>query len=689
MKKFLCLLLALLLCLGATVISAFGEESGDAPGEENSSVVSDDPSSNDEPPVSSIDEPSSSSTDEPSSSTDDPSSGSDDPRTECAVTVTHVGDGDIRYEDKSYYIGDTLVLNISPAQNMGVKTITVNGEETDGFSVGGGAVSIELDGDIDVVVEFADAVRVIVAWGEGAQSVTANGGEIPNNSGFWVIKGSDLILRIRANANQTIDKVINNKEDVTSKVKGGVYTVKEIESGCVIDISFRESGNTEVKVYTITVNVEGKGKVDPDGNVQVEHGGSLSLTITPDEGYVVQSVSDRGRTYKVSGNSYTVKNVYEDGTVTVIFASENGENSSASDNSSTAGDIGRDYITRSEIEALAQGQDIRIDISTKTKIGKDALSYINELVKSGKSVAIGVSGKYWWMLPEDANFAVASLADDGINFGVLIDSGNASAEMKALIAEKSYAQSYGNVENVTIERISATALPDGTRLKVYMGDKFSPGQRLDWLKYSTTNKKFTQMCDVDGALVKVDNSGYATVEMPFPEKYGMLVNYIAKYSTVTLTWNQTECSVSIIGDISVSEDGQSTNAIAWKSGGDVYITVNIKDGFAIKEIITSDFSNMQLFNNGNDVTATGAKDVTDSVTIKIKGISKDGQISITTEKSQKAAVKASATVPWDVLILIGVIVIAVIVGGYIFIVKWRQSDDDDDDDYYDDDEDEE
>lgn len=685
MKKFLCLLLALLLCLGATAISAFGEESGDDPvSSVDTDYESEEPSS-EEP---SSEEPSS---EEPSSeepSDDEPSS--DVPLVEAAVTVTLVGDGDIKYEEKTYYVGDTLVLNISPEQNMGVKSITVNGEELDGFSVGGGAVSVLIEGDTEVVVEFADAVRVIVAWGEGAQSVTANGGEIPNNSGFWVIKGSDLILRIRANANQTIDKVINNKEDVTSKVKGGVYTVKEIESGCVIDISFRESGNTDVKVYTITVAVEGKGKVDPDGNVQVEHGGSLSLTITPAEGYVVQSVSDRGRTYKVSGNSYTVKNVYEDGTVTVIFAPENGEDPSSADNSSTSGgDIGRDYITRSDIEALAQGQDIRIDISAKTKIGKDALGYINELVKSGKSVAIGVSGKYWWMLPVDASFATASLADDGINFGVLIDSGNASAEMKALIAEKADAESYGNVENVTIERLSATALPEGTRLKVYMGEKFSPGQRLDWLKYSTTNKKFSQMCDADGALVKVDNSGYATVEMPFPEKYGMLVNYIAAHSTVTLIWNQTECSVSVIGDISVSEDGQSTNAIAWKSGGDVYITVNIKDGFAVKEISTADYSNMQLFNNGNDVTATGAKDVTDSVTIKIAGISKDGQISITTEKAQKAAVKASATVPWDVLILIGVIVIAVIAGGYIFIVKWRQSDDDDDDDYYDDDEDEE
>lgn len=688
MKKFLCLLLALLLCLGATAIGAFAEEGEDDPASSVDTTSESDEPSSEEP---SDDEPSS---DEPSS--EDPSSeepsgdepSSDVPLVEAAVTVTLVGNGDVSYEQKTYYVGDTLLLNLSPAQNMGVKSITVNGEELDGFSTGGGAVSVVLNGDTEVVVEFADAVRVIVAWGEGAYEVTANGNEIPNNRGFMVIKGSDLILRIRTNANQTIDKVTNDGEDVTSKVKGGVYTVKEIESGCVIDISFRDSGQTEVKVYTITVNIEGKGKVDPDGSVQVEHGGSLSLTITPDKGYVVQSVSDRGRTYRVSGNSYTVKNVYEDGTVTVIFAPEGGESSSGTDVSSKADDPARDYITRSDIEALAQGDDVRIDLSSKTKVGKDALSYINELIKAGKSVAVGVSGKYWWVLPSDASFATASLADDGINFGVLIDSGNASAEMKALIAEKADASSYGNVENVTIERLSATALPEGTLLKVYMGDGFTPGQKLDWLKYSATTKKFSQMCAVD-ALVKVDNSRYATVEMPSPEKYGMLVNYVAADSTVTLTWNQTECSVSVIGDISIAEDGLSTNAIAWKSGSDVYITVNVKDGFAIKEISTSDFANMLLLSNGNDVTATGAKDVTESVTIKISGISKDGRISITTEKAQKAAVKASATVPWDVLILIGVIIIAVVVGGYIFIVKWRQSGDDDDDDDYYDDEDEE
>lgn len=700
MKKFICLLLVITLAVGGFIISAFAEDGSadistdtppavsEAPSEGGSSDSSDAPSSSDAPPVQSQ-EPSGG--DEPSStepSTD--SSDSSDSREEAKVEVNTIGSGAADYNDSAtYHVGDTLKLNLSPADDYGVKAITVNGEEFTAFTVTGGMVEIPLEGDTKVEVEFAETVKVLIGWGDGGTVTVDKYDSIRNNKNFPVIKGSKLTVSIRVNPNQAIDSVVDDDEDVTSKVRNGRYVIESVDENHVIDISFRETGDTDVEMYTVTVNVEGKGTVDPDGSVQVEHGEDLILGITPAKGYVVQSVSERGNTYKVNGNTYTVKNVYEDFTVTVIFVDPDADNSSQPDNS-TQPEVGdKDYITRAEIEKLAAEDDIRIDISSKTKVGKDALERINSLIKEGKTVAIGVAGGYWWMLPKDAVFATSALSDDGINFGLSVNAGSLSGEMKQLIESKAEANKYNHVYNVTLERHSSTALPEGTKLKVYTGDSFTPGMALDWLKYDPTAKKFSQMCDTEGALVKVDNSRYATVEMPFPERYGMLVNYIEKQSTLTVSWNNSQCALSVLGDISLSADGLSTNVISWKSGNDVYITVNLKDGFVIKEISSPDFADMLLLSNGRDVTASGAKDMDESVTIKIVGVSKNGSIVVTTDEAEKVASKKNGMVPWDIIILIVVVVIAMVAGGVVFVIKWRQSDDDDDDDDYEYEEDEE
>ncbi len=747
MKKFLSLLLIFTLCLGGFTLRSFAEESGDVntaadestgsgpsfnlppqPGSTSEGTEpSEEPSEPDDTPSaeSSEDVPGDVSAEEPSEAepsldetsdessiaaetsdetTEDESSNAEetsgetsDETTEdtsgehCAVSVKKTGSGQVTYDsDVKYAVGDTLTLTLDPTDGMGVKSVAVNGEAVDVPFVKAGEsipLDITVEGDTEIEVEFAEAIRVIVAWGLGG-TVTANGKEIPNNAGFMVIRGSDLSLRIMTNANQAIDTVTNYSADITQSIRGGIYEIKDIQDGYYISVNFRETGSTEVNKYTITVNAEGGGTVSPSGRVSVEQGSQLVLELTPDEGFRADSVTYRGKTEKLTGNTYTVKEVYEDATVTVRFVSSETPDESSSVTSSAPESSEEPErptgggLTREDLEKLVSGDELRVDLSSQSIMTKDALEYINTVVKEGKSVFIGVSGKYWWTLPAGAAFSTAAVTDDGVNLGVMLNDGEDSDEMNRLVKLSLSAGTYDFSGSVTVERLSSAAFPAGTKIKVYMGDSFEPGDTVEWLRYDTVAKSFAPMNGADGLLAVVDRDRSVSLEMP--EMKGMLVKYTGDSRRIDLSWDGAQCGLSVPGDASVGDDGISSMSIVWKDGFDLKLDVDVKDGFEVKSI-SSDKLQLKLSAGGKDVTENGANGAIGKVTVTAAAPFQNGAVSITTGEETGGSTKASAAVPWDIIVLVAVIVVAVVAGGIVFVVKWRQSGDDDDDDDYEDD----
>ena len=70
--------------------------------------------------------------------------------------------------------------------------------------------------------------------------------------------------------------------------------------------------------YTITVTAGKGGTISPSGSVRVWEGGSLTLTIMPDKGYVVSSVKIDGKSVGAV-KSYTLTNVMGSHAITVTF----------------------------------------------------------------------------------------------------------------------------------------------------------------------------------------------------------------------------------------------------------------------------------------------------------------------------------------------------------------------------------
>ena len=79
--------------------------------------------------------------------------------------------------------------------------------------------------------------------------------------------------------------------------------------------------------HTITVSVDPGGAViDEDGTLHTEsytaeipHGGTLSLFLRPDSGYALESVKLDGQDVPVSGGRLEIKNVVQDGKLTIAW----------------------------------------------------------------------------------------------------------------------------------------------------------------------------------------------------------------------------------------------------------------------------------------------------------------------------------------------------------------------------------
>src|SRR5699024_7654042 len=74
------------------------------------------------------------------------------------------------------------------------------------------------------------------------------------------------------------------------------------------------------QTYTVTVTAGAGGTASVSSN-EVEHGGSVTVTVTPDGGYIVDKVDDNGTdvTGQVTNNTYTLANVTADHDITVTF----------------------------------------------------------------------------------------------------------------------------------------------------------------------------------------------------------------------------------------------------------------------------------------------------------------------------------------------------------------------------------
>ena len=198
--------------------------------------------------------------------------------------------------------GGSQCFTITPDPGYRVADVTVNGD-----SIGARTSYCfeNVKGPHSISVSFERAVYVINASAE-------SGGSISPSGEVSVQPGGSQTFTIRHNEGYHVTNVT-----VDGRSEGAVtsYTFTNVTSNHNIHASF------EINTYIITATAGSGGSISPSGAVKVQHGGSQTFNIKPDEGYRVADVAVDGISVGAI-TSYYFKNIRSSRSISVSFEPE-------------------------------------------------------------------------------------------------------------------------------------------------------------------------------------------------------------------------------------------------------------------------------------------------------------------------------------------------------------------------------
>ncbi|OCT15206.1 hypothetical protein A8709_13975 [Paenibacillus pectinilyticus] len=159
----------------------------------------------------------------------------------------------------------------------------------------------------DVVVHRASTVYTIT-------SSAGNNGSISPSDSVAVNEGTDKTFTITPNNGYMIDTFKVDGTDST--VTNNTYTFTNVTSDHTINVTFKQVPPT---IYTITATAGSNGSISPSGSFVMAEGTGKTFTITPNNGYMIDTFKVDGTDSTVTNNTYTFTNVTSDHTINVTF----------------------------------------------------------------------------------------------------------------------------------------------------------------------------------------------------------------------------------------------------------------------------------------------------------------------------------------------------------------------------------
>ena len=155
-------------------------------------------------------------------------------------------------------------------------------------------------------------------------SISYDGTTVTNTTkSFTVVEGTSATISISPNTGYKLSRLTVNGTNVTSSVSNNQYTISNITANTTVVATFEQI------TYTLSVQATGSGTVaynntsvkNTTRTFTVNHGASATLTITPDAGYRLASLTVNGTdvTSNVSNGKYTVNNITANSNVIATF----------------------------------------------------------------------------------------------------------------------------------------------------------------------------------------------------------------------------------------------------------------------------------------------------------------------------------------------------------------------------------
>ena len=251
---------------------------------------------------------------------------------EHTVTVTADKGGNVLLDgeavtEKTYKEGTEVELSVAADDDYQIESIAIDGTQEDIADTASFTKKLTVDKDTTIAVKFIRVYTVTVTYDSQHGTVetdpAAQGGEV---EAVLVKQGGTLTIKATPDENYRVSEVeIDGKAesfDDNRYVKDTPFTrdIKNITAPHTIKITFAPT------LQTITV-ISGKhGTVKVEGPGKVIYNGSVDLTITPDDGYIIDTITVDEADVKANVKRATEKSyqlllteVQRDTKVTVTF----------------------------------------------------------------------------------------------------------------------------------------------------------------------------------------------------------------------------------------------------------------------------------------------------------------------------------------------------------------------------------
>ena len=204
----------------------------------------------------------------------------------------------------AFRAGDTLTFTVEPDSGYQIASVQAGGDVLSGEN---GSYTYTVKGDCTIAVTFQKLTYTVTA------KVSGTGGKV-SVSPEKVEHGGSVTLTVTPEEGYTVDSVQTADGTLLTPNADGTYTLDNVTEDQTITVTFQK------QTYTVTVTA-GTGGTASVSSKEVGHGGSVTVTVTPDGGYIVDKVDDNGTdvTGQVTNNTYTLTNVTASHNITVTF----------------------------------------------------------------------------------------------------------------------------------------------------------------------------------------------------------------------------------------------------------------------------------------------------------------------------------------------------------------------------------
>ena len=208
------------------------------------------------------------------------------------VTVNCGEHGTVTPGTADYESGTEVTLTVTPDSGYRVKSVTLDGKAV---TLTNGKYTFKVTANCTFEAEFeeipADRYTVTVKCGE-------HGTVTPGTADYE--SGTEVTLTVTPDSGYRVKSVTLDGKAVT--LTNGKYTFK-VTANCTFEAEFEE---IPADRYTVTVKCGEHGTVTP-GTADYESGTEVTLTVTPDSGYRVKSVTLDGKAVTLTNGKYTFK----------------------------------------------------------------------------------------------------------------------------------------------------------------------------------------------------------------------------------------------------------------------------------------------------------------------------------------------------------------------------------------------